>query len=274
MFINRFILTLLLIATLAVTAQAQPIAGVLYADKNLKLSLGDSGIIAKVHVKSGSVVKKTDPLITLDRTIQTFEVRRNKLIWLDKKEQESLLARQVILLKKYQIAQMLYQESRSISLDELDGLQLQLIDLEGQIAQLNERKAREKLEYDISLQRYKNRVLRSPMDGIITQVTQHQGEWAQVGEPIIGLVNITELFVKLNIRDALARDLVINALIPVTVENLPIQQGLIDYIAPVADAASGLVEIKIKLKNLDGLLRPGVKVSVDLAAASLETDIN
>ncbi len=272
--INYFIFIFLLIGTFTMAAQAQPIAGVLYADKNLKLSLGDSGIIANVHVKSGSLVKKTDPLITLDRTIQTFEVRRNKLVWLDKKEQESLLARQAILLKKYQVAQMLYQESRSISLDELDGLQLQLIDLEGQIAQLNERKAREKLEYEISLQRYKNRVLRAPMDGIITQVTQHQGEWAQVGEPIVGLVNVTELFVKLNIRDALARDLAINALIPVTVENLPTQKGSIDYIAPVADAASGLVEIKIKLKNLDGLLRPGVKVSVDLAAASLAAGIN
>lgn len=269
-FLAQIFLVMVFLAQVSL-ANAQPIAGVLYPDKNLKLALGDSGVISKVHVKSGSVVKKMDPLITLESSLQTLEVQRNKLIWFDKKEQESLTERRTILVKKYEIAQLLYQESRSISLDELDSLQLQLIDLDGQIAQLTEREVREKLEYDISLQRLENRVLRSPLAGIVTQVAQHEGEWAQVGEPILSLVDVTELFVKLNIRDALARDLVIDALIPVKIENLATQQGTIDYIAPIADAASGLVEIKIKIKNPDGLLRPGVRVSVDFADSSFST---
>ncbi|TYL45824.1 efflux RND transporter periplasmic adaptor subunit [Marinomonas sp. IMCC 4694] len=257
-------MAVLVLGSLASFASAQPVVGVLYPEMNLKLAMADNGVIRQVHVKSGSLVKAMDPLVTLDSTMQTLEMTRNKLIWLDTKEQQSLVARRVILAKKYAVAQALYQESRSISLDELDGLQLQLIDLDGQIAQLTEREEREQLEYEISAQRVKDRVLRAPVAGIVTQVVQHQGEWAPVGEPIIGLVDVTELFVKLNIRDVLARNLTLGAELPVTIENLPIQQGFIDYIAPIADAASGLVEIKIKLNNPDGVMRPGVRVSVEL----------
>ncbi|MBR7889542.1 efflux RND transporter periplasmic adaptor subunit [Marinomonas sp. A79] len=243
---------------------AQPVVGVLYPDMNLKLAMADSGVIRHVHVKSGSVVKASDPLITLDSTMQSLEEKRNKLIWHDTKEQQSLVARRDILQQKYTVARLLYEESRSISLDELDGLKLQLIDLEGQIAQLNEREERERIEYEISAQRVKDRILRAPIAGIVTQVVQHQGEWAPVGEPIIGLVDVTKLYVKLNVRDAVARNLALDSTIPVQVENLSIQQGYIDYIAPIADAASGLVEVKIKLNNPDGAMRPGVRVSVDL----------
>lgn len=254
----------LLVSLSASLASAQSVVGVLYSEMNLKLAMADSGVIHAVHVRSGSVVKASDPLITLDSTMQALEEKRNQLIWRDTKEQESLMARRDILKQKYSVAQLLYKESRSISLDELDGLQLQLIDIEGQIAQLNEREDRERLEYEISAQRVKDRVLRAPIDGIVTQVVQHQGEWAPVGEPIIGLVDVTKLFVKLNIRDAVARNLVLDSVIPVQVENLPVQTGFIDYIAPIADAASGLVEVKIKLNNPDGVMRPGVRVSVDL----------
>ena len=252
------------IAMMVNTVYAQTAVGVLYSDMSLKLAMPDSGVIEQIHVQSGSEVKQGDTLISLDSTMQRFNVQRNKLIWEDTKEQESLIARREILRDKYAIAQSLYRESRSISLDELDGLRLELIDLEGRIAQILEQEKREELEYKISLKMQENRLLKAPISGIVTQIGLRTGEWAQVGEPILGLVDVTELYVKLNVRDALARQLTVGQPLTVSVENLPTKSGVIDYIAPVADAASGLVELKVKLKNADGSMRPGIKVSVEL----------
>lgn len=249
----------------AVTAaHAQTAVGVLYSDMNLKLAMSDSGLIQEIYVQSGSKVKKGDILVSLDGTMQSFNAQRNKLIWEDTKEQESLVSRREILNEKYAIAQSLYSESRSISLDELDGLRLELIDLEGRIAKILEQEKREELEYKISLQLQEDRLLKAPISGIVTQIAQRVGEWAQVGEPIIGLVDVSELYVKLNVRDALARQLAVGKKLLINVENLPTKTGVIDYIAPVADAASGLVELKVKLNNADGSMRPGIKVSVEL----------
>lgn len=245
-------------------SHGQSVVGVLYSDMNLKLAMGDSGLIDEVFVRSGSIVKQGDALVRLDNTMHDLDVRRNKLIWEDTKEQDSLLTRRTIMREKYDVAQALYRESRSVSLDELDGLRLELVDIEGRLAQLIEQEKREELDYKISLQVRDRRVLRAPISGVITQVAQRTGEWAQVGEPIVGLVDVRELFIKLNVRDSLARQLSVGTPLPVSIENIPAQTGIVDYIAPVADAASGLVEIKIKLDNADGIMRPGVKVSVDL----------
>jgi RND family efflux transporter MFP subunit len=249
------------------SSMGQDIIGVLYSEKNLKLAMGDSGAIDKVHVRSGVLVKKGQVLVTLNQSIQRLEQKRYLLLLEDTQEQQSLSARHAIFERKYKTAQILYKE-RSISLDELEGLQLEVIQSEGRLAQLKEQKLREKIEYRLSTRRLKARKLVAPIGGIITQVTQHVGEWVTVGEPLIGLVDLSELFIKLNVNDVLARGLVINTPVPIRVANLPEQRGLIDYIAPVADPASGLVEIKIKVNNEAGSMRPGIKVAVPLVVAN------
>ena len=241
---------------------AEDVIGVLYSDMNLKLAMGDSGTIKKVHVRAGAKVKKGQKLVTLDQSIQKLEQKRNLLLLEDTEEQQSLLARIEIFENKYQISNRLYDESRSISLDELDGLRLDLIQTRGRLAQLKAQKLREEIEYRLSTRRLEERQLLAPIDGIITEVVQHTGEWAKIGEPLIALVDIKELFIKLNINDALARRLAVDTQVTVSVANLPKQTGVIDYIAPVADPASGLVEIKIKVDNKTAVMRPGIKATV------------
>lgn len=243
---------------------ADTVVGILYSDMNLKLAMGDSGLINKVLVKSGSVVKKGQALLLLDNSMHDLEVLRSKLVWLDKEEQRSLTKRHELLSHKYDVAYKLYHDSRSVSLDEIDGLRMELIDLEGRIGQLEEREKLEELDYKIRISQRDKRVLRAPVDGVITQVIQHPGEWAQAGDPIVGLVELSELVVKLNIRDKVARELNVDAKLPVHIENLEPRVGVVEYIAPVADTASGMVEIKIRVDNSDGGMRPGVKVTVDL----------
>lgn len=258
---NFFCLMLLQLPSIAM---AQDVIGVLYSEMNLKLAMSDSGSINEIYVRSGVEVKKGQKLVALDQSIQRLEQERYLLLFKDQEEQQSVIARNVILEQKLKTAQILFDESRSISLDELEGLQLELIQSRGRLAQLKEQKLREKVEHRLSIQRVKERVLLAPINGIITQVSQHVGEWANVGEPLIGLVDIKELFIKLNINDSLARGLVVNTSVPVFVANLPEQTGIIEYIAPIADPASGLVEIKVKVNNNVGLMRPGIKVRVSI----------
>lgn len=245
-------------------AKAEGVVGVLYSEKNLKLAMSDSGIIKKIHVRSGAKVRKGQVLVTLDQSIQRLETERYRLLYRDKEELKTLENSHIIFQSKYDDGKALYDESRSISLDELEGLKLDLIQSTGRIAQLKEKKLREKVEYQLSEKRLAQRKLLAPIDGVITKVTQQIGEWAQMGEPFIGLVDTSSLYVKVNVNDGKARMLKIGKAVVINIANLPSHQGVIDYIAPVADPASGLVEVKVKVDNLDGVLRPGAKVMLPL----------
>ncbi|MFT5453325.1 MAG: multidrug efflux pump subunit AcrA (membrane-fusion protein), partial [Enterobacterales bacterium] len=125
-------------------AMAEDVIGVLYSEMNLKLAMSDSGTIKEIYVRSGVEVKKGQILVALDKSIQRLEQERYHLLFKDIEEQKSLIARNVIFEKKYKAAQMLYKESRSISLDELYGLGLELIQSRSRLAQLKEQKLREK----------------------------------------------------------------------------------------------------------------------------------
>lgn len=237
--------------------------GVVYPEQDLLLSFGVSGLVTGDPVKPGSSVIKGQTLIQLETTLQRIELERRRLSWQDDTEQQLIRQRLDILQQQLESAERLYNQSRSVSLDELNKLRMEVLALEGRLAQIAIEKLKAGLEYQLVEEEIRSHQIHAPIDGTIIQVKPSAGEWAKQGEAIIRLVDTKTAHIKINIPDHQARSLNKGQEAQVRIEGFeaPIA-GLVDFILPIADAASGLVEVKINIANPDGDIRPGSKASV------------
>ena len=266
----RHCLAMLLVIS-PVLAPAQSFVGVIYPTRDLTLSVSVSGVVSNVPVKIGQRVRSGQPLLELESDLQAIELRRRRTILEDRSEQVSIEQRHGILERLFQDANKLYEQSGSISREELMKIQMELVTVAGRRDQLQLEKRREQHEVDLAQQERQMRVLTAPVAGVVTSIQVDTGEWATPGQPIVRLVDESTVELRTNLSQAAARLVKRGDAITVQLDD-PAQpqpvQGRVGFLSPVADAASGLVEIRITIPNADRRVRPGVKGRIHLQAST------
>ena len=242
---------------------AQEYTGVVHPLRDLTLSLGVGGVIAEVPVKAGQQVKQGQTLLVLQDRLQRIEAQRRKLIWEDHSELDAVSERLKILEALYKEDQVLYQQAGSISRDDLDKLRLELIAARGRDQQLKAEKGRQKLEYEAAQQEREMRRLSAPVAGTVTWSEMDVGEWAKPGEPLLRLVDDSTCVLRVSVPEAAVATLKPGTALPVYAGSERLD-GEVTFIAPVADAASGLVEVKVSFANPRKRVRSGIKASIRL----------
>lgn len=268
--LTRHCLALLVVLSPAL-GSAQTFVGVIYPTRDLTLSVSVSGVVSRVPVKIGQRVRAGQPLLELESDLQAIELRRRRTILEDLSEQASVEERHRILERLFRDASKLYEQTGSISREELMKLQMELVSVAGRRDQLQLEKKREQHEVDLAQQEKQMRVLVAPVSGVVTSIQVDTGEWATPGQPIVRLVDESTVELRTNLSQAAARLLNRGDAIDVMLDD-PAQpkalQGRVGFLSPVADAASGLVEVRITLPNSERRIRPGVKGRIQLTAAS------
>ncbi|TVQ68582.1 MAG: efflux RND transporter periplasmic adaptor subunit [Oceanospirillales bacterium] len=237
--------------------------GVVYPHQRFLLSLATNGLVDKVHVKEGDFVNQGDVLIELDQSIERIELDRLNALISDRRQLDSTRNRLNIQRQQVQSVRQLYEANRSVSLDELNNLRMAQSALEGELASLEVERIRAEFDLKIAEALIKQRTLLSPSDGFITQIRPKTGEWAQIGEPVLELVDTSSNYIRIHVNDAKASDLSLGKTVDFVIEGHH-GKGQISFISPIADPASGLVEVKVSFDNPDNRLRPGLKADVKL----------
>jgi len=142
-------------------------------------------------------------------------------------------------------------------------LELELASGERKI--LEESKRREKMEYEAAVERRRRHVIRSPIDGVITNVNLHVGELcdnnkiATISDPKKGLFIINvEGFLGENVKKGQKMKISLGEGEKVNV------WGTVTYVAPILDASSGLKKIKLVFDNSKLNILPGVSGTLKL----------
>jgi len=262
---------LALLCLLTPCAQAADVLGVVYPKRDLTLSLGLAGVVSSVEVEIGQAVNAGESLLQLQADIERTEVARRRAIY----ENDSALAaeqsRLEILEKLYRDAEALYEGSGSISGQELSQLRIEYVSAEGRLEQLRSDKRREGLEFEMAERELALRTLEAPIDGVITELELDVGEWVNPSDAAMRLVDASECIVRVSVEEGLAQDLRAGMRLPVRVERLPgggTLEGVVTFVSPVADPASGLVAVRVSLDNSDGRVRPGAKAYVSIGAGA------
>jgi len=258
---------LVLLAPLA--APAADYQGLLQPLHNVTLSSGVGGVVASRAVRPGSKVAANQVLMVLDDRLQSVEAQRRRVILDDNSELAATEERLRIARVLYEDAKNVYDRTGSISRDELARVESDYLSTKGRLEQLQAQKQREKLEHQGAEQEQHMRRLLAPVAGVVTKIDIEVGEWAKPGEPLIRLVDASSLVFKVNLPMAAVAGLKQGATVPVLVEDgtaVVRAPARITFVSPVADAASGLVEVRAGIANPNNRLRAGSKAVLRLGA--------
>lgn len=251
--------------------QARTISGLVYPLHDITLSAGVAGLVMQRLVAPGQYVKADQALLLLDDRLQTIESDRRKVIFEDQSELIAARERTAILTTLLNDSRAVFNQTGSVSKDELLRLEAEYLASKGRVEQLVAQKKRERLDYESAERERLQRHITAPINGIVTKVIPQVGEWAKPGDAIILLVDPSTAVLHLAIPHKEVGGLKIGASQNIVLESgsaVSQTTGRITFISPVADPASGLVEIKITFANPQLSIKPGIKGSIELKSSA------
>ena len=215
---------------------AEDILGYTEPYKIITVSASEPGVLAQLLVEEGASVKKNQVLARLDVAALSAELEIAKA------------EAQLQATRKQRLAE-LAQSSRATA-DELDKAKTDLIIKEAQV-----RKTEAMIE---------SRTMRSPVDGIVTEIKRDPSESVSVANPhVLTVVQIDKLTVNLYLSPGVAAALKVGGAAPLRFENgdqrVP---ATIEFISPVTDSASGTVRVKFAIDNAAREHRAGARCSL------------
>lgn len=260
----RLCAALALLLALTGSARAADYIGIVHARHKLSLSLPVTGVVAKVAVEPGQKVGVGQALILLDERAQALEEQRRRTQYEDLSELRATEERLKVVQPLAEDARKLAASRGALSREDAARNELDFIATRGRLAQLQAQKTREKLEMQLAETDRQQRRLLAPVAGVVTRVGIDVGEWAKPGDTLVELVDASVLHLRVNVPAAAARKLKDGQALPVSVDGADTLNGSVSFISPVTDAASGLVEVRVRFANPAGRVVAGSKGIVRL----------
>lgn len=237
----------------------------------------EAGVVQSLRIKAGDQVKKGDPLLLLDDDVFHAEVEAKKMSLLVAETESGndvnlRYSRKTLAMNQKQLEKSLAavaQFAKSISETEIDRLRLEgeqsslsieQAELQQKAAALTERlRAAELKSARVRLER---RLLRSPLDGLVTNVDIQVGEAATLGQPVVRIINLDRLRViaKLDKRYffSVKRDQSAGFEVKIGGKRKELK-GKVVFVSPEIQPTSQQFTVWVDLDNSSRELTPGLK---------------
>jgi RND family efflux transporter MFP subunit len=223
------------------------------------------GAVSSIDVNEGQFVRRGQTLIELDNELEKLEVDRRKLVMESKVELESAQAQFELIGEDLATTRELYQNTRSISEEDLMQKEMDYALAEAEVNRLKIAEQREEIEYKIAQAQLENRLVKAPFDGIVVRLFVEEGENCSPQQPLARIADTRRVRLVVHMDSGLSRTLKRGMGVRVRVDemNSPItRRGSVEFISPVVDPSSGLREVKVLFDNADGRVHPGVAGSL------------
>ncbi|WP_245600954.1 efflux RND transporter periplasmic adaptor subunit [Marinobacterium jannaschii] len=221
------------------------VVGNLRANESLKLSAEQSGRIETILFQEGQQVKAGKPLFQLDKAIYAAEMRqaqaRVKLSQIAYDRATNLLQKRVGS-----------EQSRDQAFAELEVDRAQLA---------------------LASTRLEKMTVKAPFSGITGLRLVSPGDYVNPGQELVELTDISSLKVDFRVPEIYLQTLKPGSQIEVEIDAFPGQrfQGEVYAIAPGSDSRAHNIQVRARIKNTDGALRPGLFAKVELIASRDKT---
>ena len=241
------------------------VSGLTEPVKDVTLSSEVAGQIAKIFFKEGDHLSKGSIILELNKKFEELEVKRNKLVWESKVEVNSASTRAETLKSLLESTRSLFKAMGSVSKEELETKELEYKLAVAEHDRLKIAEERERIEYEMALEKLEKLILKSPIQGIVTELFLDEGENCEPRQPMVHVVDTSKCLLICNIEAPLGQNLKkeqsVDLEIPVG-SQIVHKKGTIIFVSPVVDPASGLLTVKSEFENPDGSVRPGVAGSM------------
>jgi len=226
------------------TAQEISYNGTVKESKSITLAFQVSGTIIQINAEKGQQVKKGQLLAAIDETVY-------------RDQYNAQLAQQKLAQDNYRRIDEVYKK--------------------GSIAEVKVVEARSNADQAVSMAKatYQNIAhtkLYAPTDGYIGEKTAEAGNLAAPGAPVLKLVKLDEVNILVAVPEAEINKFSKGQTATVKVAALGNRdfKGIIDEVAVVSDGASHNYNVKIRVSNRNGQLKPGMVANVFFAGDTHE----
>ena len=228
--------------------------------RDLDVAATDTGIVSLINVKEGDEVKKDQILGSLDQSLlnATLEIAdrgRNA-----KGRVNSAQADVRLKTERVEKLKVLH-ERKHATQEEYDRSLVEKEVSEAQLLAVQEELLIRGLEYERIKVQLEQRQVRSPIDGVVTKVQRDVGEFVSGNDPVIAtVVQLDPLIATYSIPSTLSKGIKPNAPVEMLIGDTRVPaKGTVEYVAPVTDAQSGTIQIKVRLPNPKREYRSGEK---------------
>jgi RND family efflux transporter MFP subunit len=245
---------------------ANDIVGISKPIHDVSLSVAVDGVISSIPVKEGQRVKKGDELLRLDDRLYVRELNRRDLIVKDNARLSTAERNRDIIKVLLDNTNKLYMTAGAISEEEVKKLKIQYTSIVGEVNGLIAEKKREQVEYGIAKEQLDQRVLRSPINGVISDIVAEAGEWADPSKMVIRVVDTSKGLLEVNMDVDLLhkQQLHTNSIVDIEFSDglMTKKQGTVIFVSPIVDTSSSLVRLNIEYDNQDGKILAGTSAKL------------
>jgi RND family efflux transporter MFP subunit len=242
---------------------ATEFVGLVHPVADVKFGVAVAGVVQKLQVKPGHLVAEGQTLLDLDSSTQKLELERRILIARDSSELDAAQARLKVLDELLTIAETVASRSQAVSREELLKLRLEHLSARGRLEQLMAQKNRERVEVQLAQVELDLRTIRAPRAGTVVESEVDEGAWVKPGDPLFRLVDTAQVELRLNlplrVAGALRAGMRLKASFETSGREPMLAEGVVQFVSPLADNASGLVDVRAVFANPKAVIRPGVK---------------
>lgn len=257
-------LTLLLFSLITIISHAAEYEGFTEPKQEIKVAAAELGIIQKIAVKEGDKVKKGQLLAALDTQVleASLAVAKAKM-----NAQGRLKSAQAIeKLRKDKLNRLLPLLAQGNAQQyEVTQAQIELEAATAEVGASKDNLSISTLEYKQIQAQIAHRQINSPINGVVIDIVKEVAEIVGGNDfHIMTIAALDQLIVNIHVPTAQALSLKEKQEVTITFPNVNLEpvQAKISTIAPITDASSDTVKVKINLDNSKGKLRSGVKCSV------------
>lgn len=247
------------------TAQERPLAGqsfdcLMEARVTIKLSAAVTGLIGKVHVDRGDIVKAGQVVATLDSELQEAIADLARIRASNEFQVNAQTRRTEFLQRKFERVQSLRLKnvSTQVAVDEAET-EAKIAEFSAKEAELNREVA--KAEQKREEAALNQRIVRSPLDGIVTERALFSGEYRHETNHLMTIAQVHPLNVETFLPVALYGKIAVGATAEIRPE-IPDggkHSAKVVVVDRVLDAASGTFGVRLELPNSDYRLPAGVR---------------
>ncbi|MEM7457713.1 MAG: efflux RND transporter periplasmic adaptor subunit [Planctomycetota bacterium] len=228
--------------------------------ERIYVSAAEPGILAEVHVNKGDIVTRDDLLMEMDMTVleasqRVAEARAAEMARFRAAEVE-------FLSRKTRYEKLITLERDGAGSPE----EVERARAEAEVAKQEMEAIREEAErYRLEVAQYEARMelrrIRSPIDGVIVELTSKPGEYVNATDTHVAtVVRLDTLRAGFHIPTSRATRMkqgdTIDVLFRDSGERVTAE---IEYVSPITQADSGRVEVDVLIDNSHGELRSGVR---------------
>lgn len=245
------------------TAASTGMDGFIEAYYSRDLAPAEPGLIASVNVEEGRMVRANEILASLDTSTQEASLAVAQKRAMARGEIESAEAEVKLYATKLQTIQQL-RFAGNATQEEVDRAAADHAIALGKLKVAKEEFEVRQLEV-IRVQRaIESMRIRSPIDGMVTRIFKHKGEYAAPGDPLVlQVMQISKLRATFSVRADVAARLALNQQVTVKTMNQS-AVGTVEFVSSVIDPDSGTVRVRVQIDNSTGRYRVGARCSLEI----------